>query len=163
MKKTILSIALAMITINSFADYIYKHNGEKIECQILSVERDCVKFSYKNEKAANTLGKYSIAKVVFDSGREQTISDKIDAENYENIVITDDANEVVGLKELKAITAHSDNDWNFGSANSLDKKANRKLRKQAAGKGAIVVLIQRENINSSFSKSSTKKGTCYTY
>lgn len=165
MKKAIIGLALLSTSYSCIADHIYKHNGDVIECEIQSVERDCIKFTFKNEKATNIIGRYAIDKVVFDSGREQKISDKIDPKGGEkNIIVTDDPNEVVGLKEVKALKSHSDNDWNFGSANSLDEKATKKLRKQAAKEGAVVILISRENVSSSaFSKSSTKKGICYSY
>lgn len=148
------------------ADKIYRHNGDVIDCTVIAVENGFVKYSYKGETVTNTLGKYAVDKIVFESGREQVISPKYSANNAESIVITTNADEVAGLKEIETIRTNSNNDFNFLGARGLDKKATRKLQKQAKSKGAFIILLTGDYTKSGSiftDGSSTKKGICYTY
>jgi hypothetical protein len=166
MKKIALLAVSMLVLLAAKADKIYRHNGEIIDCTVIAVENGFVKYSFKGETVTNTLGKYAINKIVFDSGREQVISQKYSAKNADSILITNDADMVVGLKEVRTIRANSNNDFNFLGGRGLDKKATRKLQKQARSKGAFIILLTGDytKSGSAFTDgSSTKKGVCYTY
>ncbi len=167
MKKIIL-LTIALLPFSVWAsDTIYKHNGERIEGKVIAVTENTITFSYKNESVTYTLGKYAVEKILFESGRTQPITDKVNVkgkEDQDNVVVVDDPLLVVGLLKVDELRAHSDDEWSFNGANKLDKKTTNKLKKYAADRKAFIVLINRDRLNSSFwSKSSTKKGVCYTY
>ncbi len=169
LKTSLLSAFAFVLALTSKADTIYKHNGETINCKVLSVENGLVKFVYNGETASHELGKFSISKIIYDSGREEIISERIalpqkDAE--ESVIITLNPNEVVGLKQVEEIRSNSNNDFNFLGSKGLDKKATRKLRKAAANKNAFIVFLTGDQAKSGSvfsSASNTKRGICYTY
>lgn len=169
LKTLSLTALLFMSALTSRADTIYKHTGETINCKVLSIENGLVKFIYNGETASHELGKFSINKIVYDSGREEIISEKVilprkDAE--ELVIVTINPNEVVGLKKVEEIRSNSNNDFNFLGSKGLDKKATRKLRKVAADKNAFIVFLTGDQAKSGSvfsSASNTKRGICYTY
>lgn len=171
MKLKVLTLAsfLFAFALNSKADTIYKHNGETINCKVLSVEKDLIKFIYNGETASHELGKFSINKIIYDSGREEVISEKIvlpKNDPEEVVIITTNPNEVVGLKQVEEIRSNSNNDFNFLGSKGLDQKATKKLRKLAASKNAFIIYLTADQAKagSVFSTASnTKKGICYTY
>ena len=153
----------------SKADTIYKHNGDSIDCKVLAVEYGEIKFVYKGETASHQLGKYAVSRIIYDSGREELISEKVllpekDAE--EKVIITTNPNEIVGLRQVEEIRSNSNNDWNFRGSKGLDIKATRKLRRAAAEKNAFIILLTADHAKAGSlftTASNTKRGLCYTY
>jgi len=173
MKKLVTLTLFTFILYVAKADKIYKHSGDIIDCTVVAVENGSVTYIYKNETATNVLGKYAIDKIVFDSGREQIISQKYTAVDADSVVITIDIDEVVGLKEVATIRSSSNNWFNFLGVNGLDKKSAHKLQKHAISKGAFIVLLTADYKESAYGYSKysvgnkttsvSKKGICYTY
>ena len=80
MKKIILLLAVVLSATfaNAQVDVITKHNGETVNGKVIRLEEYTVVFKYDGEDAENSLGKYSIEKIVYGkSGRVEEVSEKI--------------------------------------------------------------------------------------
>ena len=105
--KQILILVFAIIGIACKAqDKVVFHNGSTVEGKVTEVSEQYVKFVYKGEEANQMIGTAAISDIEFASGRVQHISDKIIVEypeDWENVVVVYDKNQVAGLKSLGKI------------------------------------------------------------
>lgn len=175
--KKILFILSLFISIATFSqnDKIYLHNGKVVEGSVVRVAEFTVVFKYANEDAEQTVGKYTVEKIIYGkSGREEQITEKIiihSKEDWEKVVILEDKTQVAGLtkvEEIKGKTAFI----NYRSAAGSDRKAEQKLKEEAAQNGCqFVLLTSDKDINTAGSNSSSslgntqsiKKGVAYKY
>lgn len=175
--KKLLFILLSLVSVSVFAqnDKIYMHNGKTIEGTVVRVAEFTVVFKYANEDAEQTVGKYAVEKIIYGkSGREEQVSDKIvvnSKDDWEKVVVLEDKSQVAGLvkiEEVRGKTAFI----NYRTAAGSDKKAQQKLKEEAAAKGCQFILMTSDKdlnltgSNSSASLGSTqsvKKGVAYKY
>lgn len=153
--KKLSFLFLLMLSTMAFAqlDQIFKHNGEVIKGTVKKIEDYSVIFTYENEDAENTIGKYAVEKIVYGkSGRNQDITEKIsvNGENdWEKVVILEDKSYISGLSkkgEIKGKTGFV----SLHTGNSADNKANKKLKMEAAKLNCPFVLLTAEkDINQS--------------
>jgi hypothetical protein len=169
MKKLHLFFTLSFLLISVFAiaqnDKIYLHNKQQLEVKILKVSDKAVSFTYPNETAEQTLGRYAIAKIIYSSGRTEEISDKVvvtSKDDWENVVVVDEKEAVLGLKNIGEVRGKTNGVFSYHTAASADKKSLKKLKEDAAEIGASFVLITSDKDNQ-FSRQSIKTGTAYTY
>lgn len=148
--KQILILVFAIIGIACKAqDKVVFHNGSTVEGKVTEVSEQYVKFVYKGEEANQMIGTAAISDIEFASGRVQHISDKIIVEypeDWENVVVVYDKNQVAGLKSLGKIEKHSNGEWSFHtSTGHFMKKAIKKAQKEAAKKAACYILIVNQS------------------
>ena len=145
-KKIIILSFLSMISIIAFSqDKLYFHNGKIAEGKVVETNDLFIKFIYKGEDVVNTMGRNTLEKVEFASGRIMELSQKIIIESpldYDKVRVVYDKYEVLGLKSLGQIEKHSSGTWSFSiTAGHFSEKALKKIRKEAAKRGGCIVLV----------------------
>lgn len=148
--KQILILLFAIISMACKAqDKVVFHNGTTAEGKVTEITEQFIKFVYKGEEANNVIGAAAISDIQFASGRVQHVSDKIIVEypeDWENVVVVYDKNQVAGLKSLGKIEKHSNGEWSFHtSTGHFMKKAIKKAQKEAAKKAACYILIVNQS------------------
>ena len=174
MKKNILLLAVVLSATfaNAQVDVITKHNGETGNGKVILLEEYTVVFKYDGEDAENSLGKYAIEKIVYGkSGRVEEVSDKIVVNgeaDWEKVVILEEKSYIAGLKkggEVRGKTGLI----NFQTGNTGDKKAQKKLKMDAAKLGCPFVLMTSDkttvgaNSNALGGTQAIKTGVAYKY
>lgn len=173
MKNYLLFTLMLMVAfVNAQNDKIFKHSGEEVEGKVIRLEEYTVVFVYEGETAENTLGKYAIEKIVYgSSGRVEEVTEKIDIsgkDGWENVVILEDKSYIAGLSkggEVRGKTGLI----NFQTGNSGDKKAEKKLKMDAAELGCPFILLTADkttvgaNSNMLGGTQAIKKGVAYKY
>lgn len=154
------------------SDKIYKHSGEVVEGKVKRVEEFTIVFVYDGEEAENTLGKYAIEKIVYGkSGRQEEITEKIvvkSKDDWEKVVILEDKSYIAGLKKVGEVRGKTGL-INFQTGNTGDKKAEKKLKMDAAEEGCPFILLTADkttvgaNSNALGGSQAIKKGVSYKY
>src|SRR5215510_2937853 len=146
-------------------DKVHLHNGKNVEVKIIKVSEFTISYSYPNETAEQTVGKYAVEKIKYASGREEKITDKIvisGKDDWEKVMILEKAEQAVGLKSLGEVDGKTSGMMGFHTAGSADKKSMKKLLEDAAEKGAQFVLITADKDNQ-WTHQSKKRGVAYSY
>jgi sRNA-binding regulator protein Hfq len=175
--KKLLFILTLFFSVAAFAqnDKIYLHNGKNIEGTVVRVAEFTIVFKYANEDAEQTVGKYTVEKIVYGkSGREEEVTEKVvvnSKDDWEKVVLLEDKSQVAGLTkvdEIKGKTAFI----NYRTAAGSDKKSEQKLKEEAASKGCEFVLMTSDkdlnlggagSANALGNTQSIKKGVAYKY
>jgi sRNA-binding regulator protein Hfq len=149
MKKAILPILFFCIALivskSSFSqfDKIYLHNGKVNEGSVIRVDGFIVAYKFKGEDAEQISSKYAVKKIVYKSGREEDISEKVivnGKDDWEKVVILENVSQISGLTkggEIKGKTSMI----NYRSNSGSEKIAMRRLKEEAAEQGCPFVLI----------------------
>lgn len=144
MKKALLSTLGCLLAFTGYSqDKLYTHKGDVYDVYVKEVSENSVKFTYPNEQSINTLSKNTIEKIEFESGRTESMSEKIiiqGKEDWEKVIITNLESDVQGLtkgSELKAKAKGT----TFTSQGRVEERAFEKLKKEAAAKGYHTLLI----------------------
>ena len=146
MKKIILLFVMILSTSFTFAqsDIITKHSGEIVKGKVIKVDEYVVVYKYDGEDAENSIGKYSIEKIVYGkSGRVENISDKIvvlNENDWEKVVMLEEKSYIAGLKKGEEVRGKTGL-VNFQTGNTGDKKAEKKLKMAAAAIGCPFILL----------------------
>jgi sRNA-binding regulator protein Hfq len=172
--KNFLTLALFFvgIAINAQVDKIYKHNGDVVEGKVIKLEEFTIIFKYDGEDAENTLSKYAIEKIVYGkSGRVEEVTEKIvisGEADWEKVVILEDKAYIAGLKKGDEVRGKTGL-INYHTGNTGDKKAEKKLKIEAAKMGCPFILQTADkstvgaNSNSLGGSQVIKKGIGYKY
>lgn len=148
MKKLILMTSTVMLIAFSASaqDKIIMRSGDTLNVKITKTTPEFVEFTYQNEDLVNTEYKNAIEKIVYASGREEICSQKNQLQkingpdDWEKVVITYTESDVKGLTKVGQITKTSG--WGGRMATGLGyKNALKKIKKEAAKKGASIVWI----------------------
>jgi sRNA-binding regulator protein Hfq len=174
MKKIILALTLVLTSAITFAqsDKIIKHNGETVTGKVIKLEEYTVIYKYDGEDAENTMSKYAIEKIVYGkTGRVEEVTEKIvvtSEKDWEKVVILEDKGYIAGLKKGEEIRGKTGL-INFQTGNTGDKKAEKKMKMEAAKLGCPFVLQTADkttvgaNSNALGGSQAIKKGVCYKY
>src|SRR5262249_3695481 len=84
-------------------DKMVLHSGKSVDVKIIKLSEFTITYSYPNETAEETIGKYAVDKIKYASGREEKVSDKIaiaGKDDWEKVLILEKAEQAVGLKSL---------------------------------------------------------------
>lgn len=173
MKKFLFLVAVLVVSIASAqVDQIFKHNGEEVKGTVIKLEEYTIVFTYENETAENTIGKYAIEKIVYgSSGRVEEVTEKIDVsgkDGWENVVILEEKSYIAGLKKGDEVRGKTGL-INFQTGNTGDKKAEKKLKMAAADQGCSFILLTADkttvgaNSNALGGSQAIKKGVAYKY
>ena len=144
MKKfLLLAVAFLGFAANAQVDKIYKHNGEVVDGKVVKLEEYTVIFKYDGEDAENTIGKYAIEKIVYGkTGRVEEVTEKIvinGEADWEKVVILEDKAYIAGLKKVDEVRGKTGL-INYHTGNTGDKKAEKKLKIEAAKMGCPFIL-----------------------
>nr|WP_298655103.1 hypothetical protein [uncultured Flavobacterium sp.] len=172
MKKLIFTLLLIINFVSAQNDKIYKHNGETVEGTVVRLDEYTITFKYTNEDAENVVGKYAIEKIVYGkSGRTEEITEKITIngeDDWEKVVILEDKAYIAGLKKGDEVRGKTGL-INFQTGNTGDKKAEKKLKMEAAKLGCPFILLTADkatvgaNSNQLGGSQVIKKGVGYKY
>jgi hypothetical protein len=173
MKKfLLLAVAFLGFAANAQVDKIYKHNGEVVDCKVVKLEEYTVIFKYDGEDAENTIGKYAIEKIVYGkTGRVEEVTEKIvinGEADWEKVVILEDKAYIAGLKKVDEVRGKTGL-INYHTGNTGDKKAEKKLKIEAAKMGCPFILQTADKSTVGASSNSLggsqviKKGIGYKY
>lgn len=173
MKKLFSILFLAFFAIASAqTDKIYKHNGDVIDGKVLKVEEYTIVFKYDGEDAENTVSKYAVQKVVYGkTGRVEEVTDKISIgskEDWEKVIILEEKSYIAGLKKGEDLRGKTGL-INYHTGNTGDKKAEKKLKMDAAEKGYPFILMTDDkstvgaSSNTLGGSQNIKKGIGYKY
>jgi len=174
MKKIVLILALIFgaTQVNAQVDVITKHSGEVVNGKVVRVEEYVVVFKYDGEDAENSIGKYAIEKVVYGkSGRVEEMTEKItinSEEDWEKVIILEEKSYIAGLKKAGEVRGKTGL-INFQTGNTGDKKAQKKLKMDAAKLGCPFVLMTSDkttvgaNSNALGGTQAIKTGIAYKY
>jgi sRNA-binding regulator protein Hfq len=172
--KKFLFLVVAMIgfAANAQADKIYKHNGEVVDGKVVRLDEYTVIFKYDGEDAENTIGKYAIEKIVYGkTGRVEEVTEKIvinGEADWEKVVILEDKSYIAGLKKVGEVRGKTGL-INFQTGNTGDKKAQKKLKMDAAKQGCAFILLTADkttvgaNSNALGGSQAIKTGVSYKY
>ena len=165
-------LVLGVNTINAQVDEITKHNGEVVKGKVIKLEEYTIIFKYDGEDAENTISKYAVEKIVYGkSGRVEEVTEKItiDGEkDWEKVVILEDKAYIAGLKKGEEVRGKTGL-INFQTGNTGDKKAEKKLKIEAAKMGCPFILQTADKSTVGASSNSLggsqviKKGIGYKY
>ncbi|HBD26997.1 MULTISPECIES: hypothetical protein [Flavobacterium] len=173
MKKfLLLAVAFLGFAANAQVDKIYKHNGEVVDGKVVKLEEYTVIFKYDGEDAENTIGKYAIEKIVYGkTGRVEEVTEKIvinGEADWEKVVILEDKAYIAGLKKVDEVRGKTGL-INYHTGNTGDKKAEKKLKIEAAKMGCPFILQTADKSTVGASSNSLggsqviKKGIGYKY
>jgi sRNA-binding regulator protein Hfq len=173
MKKfLLLAVAFLGFAANAQVDKIHKHNGEVVEGKVIKLEEYTIVFRYDGEDAENTIGKYAIEKIVYGkTGRVEEVTEKIvinGEADWEKVVILEDKAYIAGLKKVDEVRGKTGL-INYHTGNTGDKKAEKKLKIEAAKMGCPFILQTADKATVGASSNSLggsqviKKGIGYKY
>jgi hypothetical protein len=174
MKQIILVLALIFGTnaVSAQQDVITKHSGEVVIGKVVKLEEYTIVFKYEGEDAENTISKYAVEKIIYGiSGRLEEITEKIvinGEEDWNKVVILEDRGYISGLKKGDEVRGKTGL-VNFQTGNTGDKKAEKKLKMDAAKLGCQFILLTADkvtvgaNSNVIGGSQAIKKGIGYKY
>lgn len=152
MKKFFIFLAFLLGTqfVYAQADKVFLHNGKVLEVKVLKVDEQILN-KYPKEDVENSITKYAVAKVLYGSGREETISEKIvvtTEKDFENVVILQKGTNITGLKRLGDVKGKA-----MGTAlanmSKVKTRAENDLKKEAAKIGGVFLLIDNYQVTDS--------------
>jgi sRNA-binding regulator protein Hfq len=174
MKKFLLMVvfALGLNVANAQNDKIYKHSGETVEGKVIRIDEYTIVFKYDGEDAENTIGKYAVEKIIYGkTKRQEDVTEKIvinGEDDWEKVVILEDKGYISGLKKVGEVRGKTGL-INFQTGNTGDKKAQKKLKMDAAKQGCPFVLLTADkttvgaNSNALGGSQAIKTGVAYKY
>ncbi len=168
----LLMLLTASSAIFAQTDKIYKHSGEVVDGKVIRLDEYVVVFRYDGEDAENSIGKYAIEKIVYGkSGRTEEVSEKIiinGEADWEKVVILEEKSYIAGLKKEGEVRGKTGL-INFQTGNTGDKKAEKKLKMEAAKANCPFILLTADkatvgaNSNALGGSQNIKKGVAYKY
>lgn len=168
----LLGLLFTASLVSAQVDQITKHSGEVVKGKVVKLEEYTVVFKYDGEDAENTISKYAIEKIVYGkSGRVEEVTEKIEVKgeaDWEKVVILEDKAYIAGLKKGEEVRGKTGL-INFQTGNTGDKKAEKKLKMDAAKIGCPFILLTADkttvgaNSNALGGSQAIKKGIGYRY
>ena len=174
MKKILLMVvfALGLNVANAQNDKIYKHSGDTVEGKVIRLDEYTIVFKYDGEDAENTIGKYAVEKIIYGkTKRQEDVTEKIvinGEDDWEKVVILEDKGYISGLKKVGEVRGKTGL-INFQTGNTGDKKAQKKLKMDAAKQGCPFILLTADkttvgaNSNALGGSQAIKTGVAYKY
>ena len=158
MKKQLFVFLSLFLGVSLYAqDKVVLKNGEELNVKVVKNDEKTIEFQYPGESMVNVKNKREIKKIVYESGRKETINVGIEvpvitsADDWEKVVETYLESDVEGLTRVDEIKATSG--WGGALGSSLGYKgAIKKLKKKAAKLGAGVILIHGQPNQSASSR-----------
>lgn len=145
MKKLIILLLAPIFGYSQ--DTIVKHSGSRMEkVKVIAVNDYSITFTYPGESVTNTIGKAAVDRIIFESGRVEQITEPVSvqgADGWKNVIITNNPNEVIGLRRVGEVKSKAGGYWSFRSTKGSDRKATERIKKEVVELGGHVVFIQQ--------------------
>jgi len=152
MKEVVLLICLSIsILSNAQTDTIFKLDGEVLSVEIAEIEENTVKYVYPGESFSNSIGKNSIAKIYFKSGRIQEFAPALNLKmvksclDWKDVQISNFESEVNGLAKIDNIGAKAKGLTTLSSLSKLQDRAYNKMKMITALLGGNVAYVVNQN------------------
>ncbi len=126
----------------SAQDVIVKHDGEKLHVRVNYVTESTIVFTNPVDSHSDKLGKAEVEKIVYQSGRVEPISKKVEVhgkKDWEKIIVTSNPLSVVGL--IKKGEIHVKSAHHIDGIANMESREVEKMKKQAAEMGAHVIVL----------------------
>ena len=127
MKKQLFVFLSLFLGVSLYAqDKVVLKNGEELNVKVVKNDEKTIEFQYPGESMVNVKNKREIKKIVYESGREETINVGIEvpvitsADDWEKVVETYLESDVEGLTRVDEIKATSG--WGGALGSSLGYK-----------------------------------------
>jgi len=175
MKKLLLVLVMNIpFLLFAQGDVIKLHNGKTIEGKVIKNADELISYNHRNETTEQVIGKYAVESIMYgQSGRVEEISQLIEVNgkaDWQKVVVLYGKEEAVGLNkkgDVKGKTGFI----NYHTANTGDKKAEKKLKEAAAAMNCPFILIVSDkdtNYTGARGKGfgnvqAVKKGIAYAY
>lgn len=176
--KKILLFSILLISMGCYSqtnDTIFKMNGETLPVNVTEINESTIKFTYPGEAFSNSIGKNSVLKIKFSSGRTQEFAPALNIINvkscldWKNVQISNIESEINGLMKIDNIGAKAKGNTTMSSLGKLQTRTYDKLKIETAMLGGNVCYIINQNTEeavsgyyTSKSPSVTLSAVCYT-
>jgi hypothetical protein len=143
---------------------IVKIKGDTLNVQTVKVYEKIISFTYPSEDQEFSISKKGVREIMFPSGRIEKVSEEIDVtgkNGFEKVIVTRNADDVAGLKEVQRINTKSERF--LGKEDVLRKKALENLKREAAQKGAFIIHITTDVFSTQPICNVTMEGIAYSY
>lgn len=176
--KKIFLFSILLISIGCYSqtiDTIFKMSGEILAVNVTEINESTIEFTYPGEGFSNSIGKNSVLKIKFSSGRIQEFSPSLNLINvkscldWENVQISNIESEVKGLMKIDNIGAKAKGNTTMSSLGKLQTRTYNKVKIETAMLGGNVCYIINQNTEeavsgyyTSKSPSVTLSAVCYT-
>jgi len=176
--KKILLFSILLLSIECYTqtvDTIFKMNGEILPVNVTEISESTIKFTYPEEGFSNSIGKNSVLKIKFSSGRIQEFAPALNLINvnscldWENVQISNIESEVRGLMKIDNIGAKAKGNTTMSSLGKLQSRTYNKVKIETAMLGGNVCYIINQNTEEAVSgfysskvPSVTISAVCYT-
>lgn len=167
MKQNLLFLLffVSSLTYVTAQDIIVKHDGKKLDVRINYITESSIVFTSPGSATVEKLGKAEVEKVIYKSGRVESISEKVvvnGKKDWEKIVITNNPLSVVGLAKKGEI--HVKTNGPVQGISGYETRDLEKIKKQAAEMGAHVIVLDGYDARAEISnKSKDHVVTAYGY
>jgi len=170
MKKIIL-FAILLSSINCYSqaiDTIFKMNGEVLPVNVKEITESNIKYTYPGEDFSNSIGKSSVFRIKFKSGRIQEFATALNVINvkscldWENVQISNIESEVRSLMKIDNIGAKAKGNTTMSSLGKLQNRAYNKIKIETAMLGGNVCYIINQNTEEAISGYYTSKAPSVT-
>lgn len=159
MMKNIFLFSIAiLLNITAFAqqepklDTIYMLGQKKLVVQVKSIYRTDVKYEDTTTGKVKSMKTKNIQKIIFDSGRKEVFNkplvESIEKNDWRNVVLTRNKKSVKDLYELGKVKGKSS--ANNRTIKSAERTATIRMKKRAANKGGVMILVTREESQGGF-------------
>jgi ribosomal protein L19E len=148
-------------------DTIYLLGQRKMVVDIKGVRYASVVYSDSGSSEIKSIETKQIQRIIFDSGRKEIFNDKlvmnVEKTDWRNVITTENEDEVNGLYELGKVKGKS------AAGNRTPKSAERtatiRMKKEAAGLGAEMILITKKEARGGFGEVPTFyiEGVAYSF
>ena len=145
-------------------DIIVKHNGSRLDAKVNYITESMIVYTEAESKNSSKLGRAEVEKIIYKSGRIEPITQKVEVhgeEDWHKIILTSNPLLVVGLTKKGEIKVKSGRQ-RHGMAN-FESHDLEKMKKQAAGMGAHVVVVDGYDGRLEFDKQKIETVAAYGY
>lgn len=173
MQFVMLMAFSALVAIANDTDKIFFHNGKVVEGRVVKLEEFTVVFKYAGEDAEQTVSKLAIDNIIYKSGREEEISEKIvvsSKADWEKVEVLIDKSQLVGWTKVAEVLGKTTGfSAEYTTAAGTDKSSKRKMPEAAAEMGCSSVYINADKEikggmeSRSFGAQGNKKGSTFRY
>lgn len=152
--KTLLTVTyllfisgVCLAQVSAQGDTLFLLNNEKVLGKVTKVSEIEIEYSFSGESLVNTISKSRVKEIHFGNGRVQQITNlvKINGEeDWYKVQLTTIPSDVLGLVRKGEVNGKV---WasTMADITEIKKKAEMKVKKQAAAMGCHIVFIQVYN------------------
>ncbi|MFP4620823.1 MAG: hypothetical protein ACLFM7_05895 [Bacteroidales bacterium] len=148
-------------------DTIYMLGQEKKLVDVKRIMHSDVKYKEPGSDELQNMKTNNIQKIIFDNGRKEVFNDPLVEDitevDWQNVVLTEKKSEVDGFYEIGEVTGKSSS--TNRTMKSAERTAKIRMKKRAANKGGVMVLITKEERSGGFGEVPTfyMEGVAYSF